>query len=652
MSAPDPAYRGSDPFVFVSYSHADEVTVYQEIRHLQDQGVRVWYDATGISAGAEWNDEIAGAIRDASDFLYFISPASVASEHCRRELSFAQSLDRRIVVVHLEETEVPDGLRLSLENRQAIMRYRLEPDIYEGMLLKALEGNHPGDAGPAGLIQQGPGARSPGHRLSIAAVVLAVAAAVLTVWLLRGEPSPDVTRSQSIAVLPFVDLSPGSDQQHFGDGIAEEILDELTGLNGLHVVARTSSFAFRDDQQDLRDIAAALGVTTILEGSIRRSGDRVRITAQLINAEDGFHLWSQTYERELTDIFAIQDEIAVAVAGALGVTLGVGDVNAYSGAGTSSVEAYEAFLQARDASSTERIRLLKRAVEIDPDYAAAWAMLGQSTAATMWNSLPEKAPAIIDEAIGYLLKAVQLESNSAYAYSLLGTVNYARMDWNRSEEYFQRSLSISSDDEALRNYGNMLMRAGRSVAAISAYEATDLPTDFLPLSAYLAMRDLDPGDVDRIEPLPLRSYLEFIVALNSDDSPGVIRTISGLPRTGVAWAEFSRAVLRDLSEPHKVLAVLRTTLNDANAIWPSKYNDIALIAAYLGDPELALEAVAREFRLTTIRLFTAWYPVMREVRALPGFRELMVEINLPEYWRSHGWTDHCRPIGELDFECS
>ena len=637
--------------MFVSYSHADETAVYREIRRLQDRGIRVWYDATGISAGAEWNDEIAGAIRDASEFLYFISPASVDSEHCRRELSFAQSLDRRIVVVHLEETEIPDGLRLSLENRQAILRYRLEPAVYEDMLLKALAGDYRKGAGQAGLTQGNPGDRSAGYRYSAAAMLIVVIAVALAVWFLRQDSVPDSDGQQSIAVLPFVDLSPGSDQQHFGDGIAEEILDELTGLDGLRVVARTSSFAFREDGQDLRSIARTLGVSTILEGSIRRSGDRVRITAQLINAQDGFHLWSETYERELTDIFAIQDDIAVAVAGALGVTLGVGDVNAYRGAGTASVDAYEALLQARDTSRSETIRLLKRAVEIDPDYAAAWAMLGQTSAATMWFSPPEEAPRIIDEAIGYLLKAVQLESNSAYAYSLLGTVNYARMDWISSEEYFQQSLSISSDDEALRNYGNMLMRAGRSVEAINAYESTSLPADFLPLNAYVAMSVLDVEVLDQITPPPLRSYLEFIIALNNDDRPGVVRGVESLPRSGVAWTEFSRALLRDFSEPQKVLATLRTTLDNANALWPAKYNDIALIAAYLGDPELALDAIGREFRLTTVRLFTLWYPVMREVRQRPDFKQLMTDINLPEYWRTYGWTDHCRPMGELDFEC-
>ena len=110
MEKPFPAYRGSNPYIFVSYSHADEDEVYAQIRWLQDQGINVWYDTTGIGVGSEWNDEIAKAIKDADRFLFFITPNSVASEHCRRELNFAQSEDRRIIAVHLTATELPDGV--------------------------------------------------------------------------------------------------------------------------------------------------------------------------------------------------------------------------------------------------------------------------------------------------------------------------------------------------------------------------------------------------------------------------------------------------------------------------------------------------------------------------------------------------------------
>ena len=212
--------------------------------------------------------------------------------------------------------------------------------------------------------------------------------AVVAVWQgsQTADDSTDTTRAKgattSIAVLPFADMSPGGDQEYFGDGIAEELLDELARLDGLQVASRTSSFAFKGSNDDSQAIANALNVDFVLEGSVRKDGERIRITAQLINAADGYHAWSQTYDRDLVDIFAIQDEISDSVAGALGVRLGVGSVNAFRGAGTQDVEAYETYLKATQLNMLiqprDRRRTLERAIELDPDYAAAWAALGLS----------------------------------------------------------------------------------------------------------------------------------------------------------------------------------------------------------------------------------------------------------------------------------
>jgi TolB-like protein len=443
------------------------------------------------------------------------------------------------------------------------------------MLLKALaNAREAGDPKPV-PARDTPSLPPKRTKLPAAVLVSVVFATVLGIWLWQERELSESGQDQSIAVLPFIDLSSGRDQQHFGDGIAEEILDELTGLAGLRVVARTSSFAFRDNREDLRAIAEALGATTILDGSIRRSGERIRITAQLINAADGFHLW----------------------------------------------------------------------------YAAAWAALGLATASTMWQSAPEAAPQIIAEAIEHLLRAVQLEPNSAYAYSLLGTVNYARMDWAQSEEYFQQSLAISPDQEAMGHYGNMLMRSGRSSTAINVFESANQPANFLSRNAYLALGTLDGISNQALSPL-VRYMAEYPSAMNLKKQSEVLQAVTGSSREGIAWKKFVESLPEEPADENEILSVLKETLQDPNASWPSKYNDIGLLAAFFGDPELALEAVAFESRLTTIRLFSLWFPVMRDVRRLAGFKELMEDINLPEYWRLYGWPDHCRPIGESDFDCS
>ena len=151
---------------------------------------------------------------------------------------------------------------------------------------------------------------------------------------------------RSIAVLPFEDISPGGDQAYFGNGIADELRLELQGLDGLRVAGRTSSIA--SAQEDSKTIGEILNVDSILEGSIRKEGNSVRITVQLTHVADGFTIWSESYDRELENIFEMQEEIATSVAGALGVRLGVGTINAFRGAGTRNVEAYEAYLQSQD----------------------------------------------------------------------------------------------------------------------------------------------------------------------------------------------------------------------------------------------------------------------------------------------------------------
>jgi serine/threonine-protein kinase len=175
----------------------------------------------------------------------------------------------------------------------------------------------------------------------------------------------------SIAVLPFANLSGDKDQEYFSDGLAEEIINALAQMPGLKVIARTSSFAFKGKNDDIRRIADTLGVTSILEGSVRRAGSRIRVTAQLIHAADGTHLWSQRYDRELSDIFAVQDEIAAAIAGALKVKLVPGAERRMP-----SLPAYEAYLKyrsyqwqfTREASLRSR-ECLEEALALDPDFA-------------------------------------------------------------------------------------------------------------------------------------------------------------------------------------------------------------------------------------------------------------------------------------------
>jgi TolB-like protein len=249
----------------------------------------------------------------------------------------------------------------------------------------------------------------------------------------------------SIAVLPFADLSQDQDQQYFTDGLSEELLNLLVRVDDLHVASRTSSFAYRGSTLGVPEISQALKVGHILEGSVRKDGDRIRITAQLIEAETDRHLWSENFDRELVDIFAIQDEIANAIVQALTGKLGVGADRAISvDVATENTDAYEMYLTARElflkrAELPESIRLFRAAVELDPSFARAWEGLAAVEAVSN-----DWIPDDIDHyplAVEAAEMALSLDPDSSMALAVLGSISAnARYDWVRSIEYLNSAV--------------------------------------------------------------------------------------------------------------------------------------------------------------------------------------------------------------------
>lgn len=255
-----------------------------------------------------------------------------------------------------------------------------------------------------------------------------------------------VASSPSIAVLPFANMSDDKANEYFSDGLAEEILNLLAQIPDLHVTARTSSFQFKGKNEDLSSIAAKLKVSTILEGSVRKEGNRVRITAQLINAADGFHLWSQTYDRELKSIFEVQEDIARSVAAALKVELFKSDVVS---SGTTNPEAYNAFLQGRffnehrtKEGREKAVEYYQRAVDLDPKFALAWAGLAEARAFQASNGY-------VPIGVGFKTakeaaeKALALDSNLAEGYTILGLIHLWQWDWKEAEKTLQHAVDLN-----------------------------------------------------------------------------------------------------------------------------------------------------------------------------------------------------------------
>jgi TolB-like protein/DNA-binding winged helix-turn-helix (wHTH) protein len=494
------------------------------------------------------------------------------------------------------------------------------------------------------------------------AIIITLLLASFAYYYLSVQPESDEAlraSGSSIAVLPFEDISSTADQAYLGNGIADELRLELQQLEGLSVAGRTSSIAYATE--DGENIGEWLNVDSILEGSVRKDGNNVRITVQLTQVADGFSIWSESYDRELANIFEMQEEIATSVAGALGVRLGVGEVNAFRGAGTRNVEAYEAYLQSQndDLSKQEKIRLLERAIELDPDYAAAWSWLGHRTLSTSWDSDPQQSAEIIDRAYPFVLRGVELSPDSAAAQRSLAVVRAARNDWTGGEQGFVRAIELLADRQIVSTYASVLLRAGRTTDAQKQYGiAVALePLGGRPVRmswhASLAQgRSAEaraisdwPGVANRAE-----NYLD--IALNERDPEVLKAAIQGLPKTSVAYISLYSQVHADLDSPERILPMLRDLYRDDAQQWPRKLHDIAMVAAYFGDPQFALKVKGQEVRASTVRLATLWYPVMSEVRQLPDFKELVLDLNLVEYWRAYGWADACRPLGDEDFTCA
>ena len=469
MDKPFAAYRGDEPYIFVSYAHEDAEMVYPELILLKDQGFNIWYDE-GISPGASWRSELADRISGAAVFLYFITTRSVASSACLKEANYADEHDAQIIAVHLSETELPSGLDLTLSDTQAILKYELNDDEYREKLI----------GGVAAYVDPpaaAPPVESPSRdnsKLMLAGfglVILAVFGVGMVLYnragpepatTLEAVPSIAVVSAPSIAVLPFANMSNDPDQEFFSDGLTEDILNGLVNSSDIKVIARTSSFQFKGKNQDVRKIGEMLAVTHILEGSVRKEGNRIRVTAQLVTTADGAHLWSDQYDRQLTDVFEVQDEITAAILGALNLHF-----TPRHEAPTRNIEAYNALLMGRHhlglLQLDEAVDAFEQSVALDPEYAAAYGALAFTHRLYVWfgrAALKDKLPLIHR----YADKALALDPTVRSALRTRSIERfYVDRDYQRAiDELHQQVASNPSEQGALGSYATVLQTIGKT----------------------------------------------------------------------------------------------------------------------------------------------------------------------------------------------
>jgi len=496
-------------------------------------------------------------------------------------------------------------------------------------------------------------------------------------------PGPVAEQAEkSIAVLPFVDMSPEGDQAYFADGISEEILNVLVKTHSLKVAGRTSSFQFRGRNEDLRVIGEQLGVDHILEGSIRKANNRVRITAQLVTASDGFHLWSETYDRELTDIFAIQDEIARSITDALAIELDLGDASqSLVSASTKNMDAYDRFLEARGliAQRSEfphAIELLDEATRLDPQFAEVWAANAQAhSLAVYYINVDRDEYKKLAESLAH--QALKLNPQLSMAHSVLGDIYRDRYQWGKARDSYLRALALNPDDiEANEQYTQFLWRTSYFEEALKySSRAVELdPLSWINLTVHAELRyasgDYTGGWTDMQRALkigggdrdfPLRH------AINMSISDGRIeqaielmgsmsnsrRVQAGGPDAKVYFDQF----LPTLQSMEETLAFLESNLDKSIALGFSSFWSTDIFwAAYYGDYELAEKIMAAGILLDEhlMILDTSWfnYPIINPLYNSEPYKELVRRIKLDEFWRENGFPADCRPIGEDDFACN
>ncbi len=293
--------------------------------------------------------------------------------------------------------------------------------------------------------------------------------------------APAAPIKPSIAVLPFTNMSGDPEQEYFSDGISEDIITDLSKIGGLTVIARNSSFIYKGKAVDIRAVGRDLGVKAVLEGSIRKAGNRVRITAQLIEAESGSHLWAERYDRDLTDIFEVQDEVTRTIVNALKVTLTASEAaRLKDDGGTESVEAHDLYLRARELlgglhktrEKFEQARgLLERAIRIDPNYGEAYAALGLAYGLAYNNAWVDDLPGALRHADELATKAVALAPDNGYSHYIMSmTAGFSR-DYDRSRAAVDRALVLAPNaSDAVSSRGVIEIFAGNPIDGIPYLE--------------------------------------------------------------------------------------------------------------------------------------------------------------------------------------
>jgi adenylate cyclase len=621
--------------IFVSYARADKARVAPLVAALEAQGWSVWWDPE-ITPGQEFDSQIAAALDAARAVVVVWTPTSVDSRWVRGEAR--EAADRGVLApVRFEAARLPIDFRALHTTDLDDWREDVCSRCFED-LARALKSRLGGAAPPA------------------------------------AAPAVTARRSHSICVLPFANMSGDAEQEYFADGISEDIITDLSKVSSLFVIARNTAFTFKGRSLEVPQVARQLAVSHVLEGSVRKAGARVRINAQLIDGASGGHVWAERWDRDLDDIFALQDEICQAIVGALKLKLLPQEKEAIGDRGTANLEAYDKYLRARAlanaASKTDEMYRARDAFQqvlaIDPDFALARGALAQLYSyVENWD--PRNLPQLRKERDALADEAMARAPDHWTSHLLDGVRMADRRDWFATVTALEKALALAPASEADARYfvGLNLGNVGRVKDWIRLLESARAADPLSPVvSAHIQMayhidrRDADSRtEYERTSDLPgLREMQEHTALFREFDLGDPEATRARYRRyldvQAIKMPVLARC-MEVLDRPEAARALLREAMDDPAYHDASRMMIIAIEAGLHGDDgTIAVPAFRRALlEFDFYAKFVLWWPSLRRARQTPGFKQLVRDLGVYDYWRASGnWGDFARPLGDDDFE--
>ncbi len=651
--------------VFISYASRDGAVAESVCEALEHAGVRCWIAPRDVVLGGSYAGEIVHAIDATKLLILILSKNSVDSKHVLREVERASSKGHSVVGFKIDMAPISADLEYFLNTSQWLDASdtgieRALPRLIDAVKRVIIS---PGSAGVAQGPSVAPSKNIPskqanrGFRLLVLAlgVIVALALGFLAVdklWLGKRSATPqpataatNVINDKSIAVLPFTDMSEKHDQEYFGDGMAEEILDLLANIPGLTVIGRTSSFQFKGKNEDLRTIGTRLNAAYVLEGSVRKSGDQVRITAQLINTRTGAHEWSETYDRAIGDMLKLQDAIAAAVVRELQLTVASGYLN--SRTALKSTDAYELMLRGRHAADRwdqegldEAVTLFQQALNRDPTSTEAAAEL----AFTYYKQGAQGflAPAAAFEpARRAVAAALKLDPKSALAHYVLARIHVVYdWDWTAAERELQQVATLTPGSaDALTGKGILSLALGRWDDALRQIKAALAQDPLNPDSFwFLTEIQMHRGHLAEAEAAQRRvldirptfayahNYLGLVLLARGDRDAALIEmqqeTTDDGKQQGLAmvYYAFGRKADSDTA-----LGRLIKEYADREAF------EIAEVHAFRGQPDEAMHWLERAYaQKDPVLFYVKGDLLLKNLEADPRYKGFLQKMNLPE----------------------